>query len=259
MSGTRSAFPRAPVISQDLKGAALLVCSHGAGSAPARTHDGLRHQARALGFTEQAACSLYADPTLEKVLDHLSVRPVFLVPLLMSEGVTLKALRRRLEHRGDAQDVVLCPVLGSHPDLPQRIAESALGKAAAAGWSPQETALLLIGHGSRRDEASRRGLFRLGAEIRCGNAFGEVRQALLEEEPGVAEALATVACRQVVAVGCFAEEGRHAVGDVPRMLAASPLPVVYDGPIGTAPWIDRLVVDLAVARRAGLSSLSAVS
>jgi hypothetical protein len=43
------------------------------------------------------------------------------------------------------------------------------------------------------------------------------------------------------------------------MLAASPLPVVYDGPIGTAPWIDRLGVALAVARRAGLSSLSAVS
>jgi sirohydrochlorin cobaltochelatase len=219
----------------------------------------LRDQARGSGFTEQAACSLYAEPTLERALDRLSARPVFLVPLLMSDGVTLAALRQRLEQRDDAGDVILCPVLGSHPNLPQRIAESALAKAKAAGWSPQKTALLLIGHGSRRDEASRRGLFGLGAEIRSGDAFGEVRQALLEEEPGVADALATVACRQVIAVGCFAEEGRHAVGDVPQLLAASPLPVVYDGPIGTAPWIDRLVLDLAVARRAGLSPLSAVS
>jgi sirohydrochlorin cobaltochelatase len=219
----------------------------------------LRDQARALGFTEQAACSLYADPTLEQALDGLSLRPVYLVPFLMSQGVTLAALRRRLAHRDDARSIVLCPVLGSHPDLPQRIVESAVGKATAAGWSPPETALLLIGHGSRRDEASRRGLFGLGAEIRRGNAFGEVRQALLEEEPGVAEALASVACRQVVAVGCFAEQGRHAVDDVPGLLAASSLPVVYDGPIGTAPWIDRLVLDLAVAGRAGLSPISAVS
>ena len=188
------------------------------------------------------------------------MRPVFLVPLLMSEGVTLKALRRRLEHRGDAQDVVLCPVLGSHPDLPRCIAEHALGKAAAAGWSPQETALLLIGHGSRRDEASRRGLFRLGAEIRCGNAFGEVRQALLEEEPGVAEALATVACRQVVAVGCFAEEGRHAVGDVPRNAGREPrCRWSMTGRLGRRPgstgwlWIWRW------PGGADLSSLSAVS
>ncbi len=259
MSGTRSASPRVPVIDRGPDGPALLICSHGARAARVDVSPRLRARARAFGFAEQAACSLYAEPALEQALDRLAARPVFVVPLLMSEGVTLEALRQRLAQRDDGQNLVLCQVLGAHSDLAARIGADARDQALAAGWSPRETALLLIGHGSRRDGASRRSLFRLGAEIQRRGAFGEVRQALLEEEPGIEAALESLTCRRVVAVGCFAEAGRHALGDVPRLLAESPLPVIYDGPIGTAPWIDDLILDLAIDGRAGLSRRSAVS
>ena len=259
MSGTRSTSPRAPVIDRGPDGPALLICSHGARAARVDVSPRLRARALAFGFAEQMACSLYAEPTLEQALDRLRNRPVFLVPMLMSDGVTLEALRQRLAQREDARRVVLCHALGAHSGLAARVAECARDKAVTTGWSPRETALLLIAHGSRRDGASRRSLFRLGAEVQRRGTFAEVRQALLEEEPGVEAALKSVSRRQVVAIGCFAEAGRHALGDVPRLLAGSPLPVIYEGPIGMAPWVEDLILDLAVAGRTGLSRQSAVS
>ncbi len=259
MSGTRSASPRAPVIDRGPGGPALLICGHGARAARVSVSPRLRARASAFGFAEQMACSLYAEPTLEQTLDRLGNRPVFLVPMLMSDGVTLEALRQRLAQREDVRRIVLCQALGAHSGLAARVGECARDKAVATGWSPPETALLLIGHGSRRDGASRRSLFRLGAEIQRRGIFAEVRQALLEEEPGVEAALRSVTCRQVVAIGCFIEAGRHALGDVPRLLAESPLPVIYEGPIGMAPWVEDLILELVVAGRTRLSRRSAVS
>ena len=245
MSGTRSAFPRAPVTDPRLSGAALLTCSHGWRSGRA----GLSLRARALaqraGFAQAAACSLYGEPSLEEALAAITADPVMLVPLFMCEGVTLNALRQRTNALTGNKRVVLCPILGSHPDLAGRVAADAGDEAAARGWAPRETALLLIGHGSKRHAASGEAVGALARSIDRLGQFDEVAQAFLEQSPSIAEALAALRCRQAVAVGCFTEWGRHAGHDVPQALAGAQLPTAYAGPLGTADWIVHLVIDQA--------------
>jgi sirohydrochlorin ferrochelatase len=50
----------------------------------------------------------------------------------------------------------------------------------------------------------------------------------------------------VLAIGCFAEAGRHATRDVPQRLTQSGRPTAYSGPIGACDWIESLVLDQAM-------------
>ena len=197
------------------------------------------------GFAEAAGCSLYGKPNLEAALSRLKARPVFLVPTLMAAGTTFAALRERVAALADAATVRLCPPLGEHPALAERIATAAGEVTAKEGWLHAETALLLIGHGSRINKASRRAMQRLRRAVETSGVFIEVKTAFLSEEPGIETALATLESQQVVAVGCFAAAGRHAAKDVPALLATSDKPMIYTGAIGEASWIDTLLLEQA--------------
>ena len=245
MSGTKFAFPRAPVTDPRLSGAALLTCSHGWRGGKARLSPRAKALAYRAGFAQAAACSLYGEPSLEEALAGITADPVMLVPLFMCEGVTLDALRQRLDALNDTGRVMLCPILGSHPDVAGRIAADAGDEAAARGWAPRKTALLLIGHGSKRHSASGEAVGALARSIDRRGLFGEVAQAFLEQSPSISEAFAAMRCRQAVAVGCFAEWGRHAGHDVPQALASADRPTANAGTLGTADWVVHLAIDQA--------------
>ena len=112
-------------------------------------------------------------------------------------------------------------------------------------WKPKESALLLVGHGTPRNSASRTGLQALVAGLIDTGRFGEVDYAMLEEAPRIDESMARLRSERVLAVGCFIEAGQHGAGDVPELLARADRPVGYLGPIGQEPWIDRIVVSCA--------------
>ena len=116
-----------------------------------------------------------------------------------------------------------------------------------------ETGLVLVGHGSRRNRASKDSAERLAAEIGALELFSGASAAFLEDTPAVEEAVRDNPARRVLAVGCFTESGRHATLDVPRRLRASGRAAAYSGPIGACDWIDSLVLDQA---RDGLRRLA---
>ena len=245
MSGTRSATLKAPATEAWPAGAALLLCSHGspaAGAAVAARARGLRGRQ---GFQETAGCLLYGEPRLEEVLAGLSAEVVRLVPLFMAEGVTLSALRARLADLPCPERVQLCPPLGSHPALADHVAETALAGMAERAWSPSETALVLVGHGSRRSEASRLATERLAGALARGGAFAGVAVALLENGPALDGVVDSLTASRAVVIGCFAEAGAHAAEDVPQLLSRVARPTAYLGPLGMAPWVDDLILDQA--------------
>lgn len=238
-------MPKAPATEALPGSRALLLCSHGspaAGPALAARARGLRGRRT---FDEVAGCLLYGEPRLEAVVAGLSAEAIRLVPLFMAKGVTLDALRARVAALPRRAQVRLCPPLGSHPGLPGLIVETALAGMAARGWHPEETAVVLVAHGSRRSDASRQATDRLARALAGSGRLSEVAVALLENGPALDRVVASTAAARAVVIGCFAEPGAHAMEDVPRLLAGSGKPAAYLGPLGMAPGIDELILDQA--------------
>lgn len=245
MSGTRSRSPTAPAIRRASASTALLLCAHGSpgsGESLARRAAAL---GRRLGCTETAGALLYGDPRLEEVVANLSSPRVCVVPLLLSEGTTFAALSDRLQDLGGASRFTLCRPLGTHPRLAAGLLATTEGEARHAGWLAQDLALVLVGHGSRRNPASREATRRLARLV--GRAARRVRVAcaFLEEPPALDAVLAAAPEQRIVVAGCFSEEGRHARQDVPALIAASGRQVRYLGPIAAAGWADILILDSA--------------
>ena len=245
MSTTRSLSPTAPATDRRDCGDALLLCAHG-------SRDSLRslnRRAHALAeledFADIQGCTLHGSPGLEETVRAIDGERIFLVPFLMARGYSYELLRRRLAALQEARPVVLCEPVGTHPDMARGIAQSAENWLSEQAWKPRESALLLVGHGTPRNSASRTGLQDLVTHLAATGQFGEVDYAMLEEAPGVGEAMAGLRSDRVLAVGCFIEAGQHGAGDVPELIARADRPVGYLGPIGLEPWIDRIVLSCA--------------
>lgn len=246
MFGTRSASTREPATEARLEGAALVVCSYGSGDCGLQ--DRLRSLGRESGFSETAAATLFGTPRIEEVVASLRVRasPIFVVPLFMARGTTYGTLKDRLSDLPGSDRIVLCPELGSHPGLARRVAAHAGRELEKLGWRPEQTGLVLVGHGSRRNKASQQSTERLARQIRRLALFADTSAAYMEEQPSVQEAVQASPTQRVLAIGCFAEAGRHATRDVPRGLAQSGRTTAYSGPIGGCDWIESLVLDQAM-------------
>jgi len=220
-----------------------VVCSYGSGDCA--LHGRLRSLGRASGFAETAAATLFGSPRVEDVVAALGGSPIFVVPLFMARGTTFGVLKDRLSVLPYSDRIVLCPELGSHPGLARRVAAHAGDELERLGWRAEETGLVLVGHGSRRNAASQRSTERLATEIERLALFADTSTAFLEERPTVQEAVRASPARRVLAIGCFAEAGRHATRDVPRGLAESGRATAYSGPIGACDWIGSLILDQA--------------
>lgn len=245
MSTTRSISPTAPATDRRGLGDALLLCAHG-------SRDSLRaltRRAEALAalqdFSDIRGCTLHGRPNLEETLAAMNGERIFLVPFLMARGYSYDLLCRRLAALRESRPVVLCEPVGTHPDMVRGIARSANSWLLEQAWKPQESALLLVGHGTPRNSASRAGLQALVADLVKTGQFGEVDYAMLEEAPRIDEAIARLRSDRVLAVGCFIEAGQHGASDVPELLARADRPVGYLGPIGLEPWIDGIVISCA--------------
>jgi len=249
MSTTRSISPTAPATDRRGCGDALVLCAHGSRDslrALTRRADSL---ATLQSFADVEGCTLHGKPSLEETLAATKGERIFLVPFLMARGHSYDLLRRRLATLGESRPVVLCEPVGTHPDMARGIAHSAKGWLSERAWNPAESALLLVGHGTPRNSASRTGLQSLVADLAETGQFGEVDYAMLDEDPRVDQAIARLQSDRVLAIGCFIEAGQHGTGDVPKLLAQANRPVGYLGPIGQEPWIDGIVLSCALNNR----------
>ena len=228
--------------------AALLICSHGSRGAGTALRTRARSLQRQGDFAEVAGCSLFGEPALERAVAGLSADTVYLVPLLMAEGITLDALKDRVAGLGPPGRLVLCRPVGSNPRLPDHLIAAAEAEALLQGWTAERTAVVLVGHGSWRSTASQRSTERLASAVAASRRFSEVAVALLENGADLAVTLANLRAEQAIVIGCFAEGGRHALEDVPSLLAGAPRPCVYLGPIGAAPWFNQLILQAARER-----------
>lgn len=264
MSTTRSRARPAPATDRRRwTDAALVLVAHGSGADGDR-NETLRRQAARLerldAFGEVRAGALSGEPSLESALTGLGRGDVYVVPFFMSDGhFTRRVIPERLGLKGPVtvaahRRFLYCRPVGLLAELTDLVLDRARAAASRRGALPKAATLLLVGHGSAKDPASKAAVEWHAERIRGRAAFRETLTAYLEEEPRLAR-VALKLTGFVVAVGLFAAAGVHAGVDVPAVLGAlDGAAVHYVGAIGADAAMAGLVVgaveDFDAERRA---------
>lgn len=200
---------------------ALLVLGHGSSKHPDSSQS-VRMHAETLGSSgryKQVQCAfLKEEPFIDaELLAGLNAETVCIVPDFLAEGYfTRQVIPVKLKLAEQGGQVRYCPPVGTHPlmvELMQAAAENVLGD-----WSPQQTSLLVIGHGSTKNTCSKQTLKSHLAELRAQSAWSQVADLWLEEPPKVDEWASVASCRQVVILPFLLNDGQHGGWDIPADL-----------------------------------------
>ena len=105
-----------------------------------------------------------------------------------------------------------------------------------AARSPADIALFLAGHGTERNENSRRIIELQAGLIRARGEYAEVQPAFMEEQPRIADCYAAARARCIVMVPFFISEGLHTCEDIPVLLGESEANVRQRLARGEPPW-----------------------
>lgn len=217
--------------------ASLLLVAHGSTSHP-EAAQGLYRIAERLRpkFAHVDVAFWRQEPLLSR--DSLRAGKVYVVPYFTGLGKHTETLipgKLGITCKV-ADEVTYCPPVGCHPALPGLIHRRAL----EAAIDPADTALLLVGHGSKEGTANRTPEA-IAQALRQLGGFGEVVTAYLEQPPFAADWRKLVSKPKVVAQPLLLSAGMHASTDLPPLFAGSGATLLQG--IGSEEEIAGLILD----------------
>ncbi|ANE44549.1 DR2241 family protein [Deinococcus puniceus] len=216
------------------------------------------------------------EPSLRQVLKTTASTDVTVIPMFISEGYFTETVIPRemgLGHQGPVPPEGVARVLGgktvrytlpygvhsSMADVILERAREALPDLGDEGTPP--TALVVLGHGTTRNENSNRVVYENAERLRHTGLFSEVEALFLDEDPKVGLWPERVRAPRVVVVPFFASEGWHTLETIPEDMgltgAVTVFPqnphgtqtVYYARPVGTHARIAEVILQLAEEAR----------
>lgn len=195
-------------------------------------------------FAEVREAFWKQDPQVKKVLESLFTPHVFIAPLFISEGyfseeviprdlgfnltddpqsrVTQHGLSRRSPTEAETRNTFYCRPVGTHDSMTAVLLSRAREVAAQFPFprplKPQDTTLFIAGHGTERNENSRKPIERQVELIRTLKEYADVHAVFLEEEPRVTECYELARTRNIIVVPFFISDGMHTQEDIPVLL-----------------------------------------
>jgi sirohydrochlorin cobaltochelatase len=185
-------------------------------------------------------------PTVDDAIGTLLASDIVVYPLFLSDGyftrVALPRLVEQAKQRDATRTISILQPLGLEPALADVIAEEAAAAAHSRANLPAETSIVLLAHGSKKDQASHMATERLADRLRQRQCFYDTRIALLEEAPSLADAIEGMS-GPIIVVALFAGEGMHGVDDARRLVAELRRDdIMLMGPVGTFAGIETMIV-----------------
>jgi len=212
--------------------AALVVLGHGTeqnadSAAPVHLHAGELRRRKI--FAEVREAFWKQEPQIKKVLADLSPSRVFIVPLFISGGYFAdEVIPRELGFAGCSSLVTrhsslfYCSPVGSHDSMTGVILSRAREVVEQFPFprapKPGEITLFIAGHGTEKNENSRRPVDRQVAMIRALKLYGGVHAIFLEESPRLPECYRLAQTKHLVVVPFFISDGLHTQEDIPVLL-----------------------------------------
>ncbi len=268
-------------MTDDFTDAALIVLGHGTtqnenSAAPVLLHVAELRRRKIFAIVREAFWK--QEPQIKKVLAEISSSRVFIVPLFISEGYFAgRVIPRELGLPSTSSSILYCRPAGSHDSMTgvilSRAREVVVNFPFPRAPKPADITLIIAGHGTAKDENSRRAVERQVELIRGRNIYAAVHAVFLEEEPRITESYALARTKNIVVVPFFISDGLHTQEDIPvllgeakrtveqRLAAGQPAwrnpsekngrLVWYSPAVGTDPGIAEVIIELVKEKAGG--------
>jgi sirohydrochlorin cobaltochelatase len=211
---------------------ALILVGHGStlnpdSSTPTHQHaDEIRRRGV---FDEVVCCFWKEEPSMREVFYTVKSKEIFVVPNFISEGYFCQeVIPRELRIEGpitqrDGTNIYYCDPVGVHPSMTKLLLKRA--DEVALGVPRDQTALIIVGHGTSLNENSTKAIKdQVALILEGGHGFAEVVDAYMEEAPFVAKWHEMTTAPNVVVVPFFIADGLHSYQDIPVLLGITDEP-----------------------------------
>ena len=165
---------------------------------------------------------------LERALRDVRVPRVYVVPLLAAPGHLFdEMIPRRLGLTGRATDRIgrsgrqridYCDPVGTHPGIGKAMVAGVRSILRRHGLAAAEVAVLVVGHGTRRNRAGVEETRVLARRIGSCLPGVETASGFLDDEPAIEDWRRLTTRTHVIVLPNLMSQGRHAMEDVPRRL-----------------------------------------
>lgn len=223
---------------QDYSDATLILLGHGSTKNEGSDKPVFQHAAelRRRGLFKEVREAFWKQtPHVRDVLASLSNSRVFIVPIFISEGYFSDQVIPQALGFGEADSATGCRVrqepgrtlyytrpVGSHPSmlcvLLARASEVLRQYPFPRLPHDSEVSLFIAGHGTGRNENSRKAIEQQAAKIASLNQYANVQVVFMEEAPFIRDCYSLAPTRHIVVVPFFISEGLHTQEDIPVML-----------------------------------------
>jgi sirohydrochlorin cobaltochelatase len=203
----------------------LIVVGHGSTVNPDSSTPTFAHAdtIRQKGLFADVLCAFWKEePSLREVLLMVETEEVYVVPHFISQGYfTQKVIPREMELTGpftrrDNKVIKYCEPVGNHPQMTDLLLHRA--SQTAPQIVPEQTSLLIVGHGTGLNENSAVAVKTQVKKVRGRQIYAEVGAAYMEEEPLISNWLQLTHYPSVVVVPFFISDGLHSYEDIPVLL-----------------------------------------
>jgi len=235
---------------EDLSDAVLVVLGHGSTQNDSSAAPVYQHAAelrRRKIFAEVREAFWKQEPQIKKVLAEISASRVFIVPLFISEGYfSDEVIPRELGFSGSSSLVTrhsslfYCLPVGSHDSMTRGLLARAREIVEAFPFPraprPKDITLFIAGHGTEKNDNSRKAIERQVGLLRAMNLYAGVQAIFLEESPRIADCYALAETKNLVVVPFFISDGLHTQEDIPVMLGEPKKVVEQRLAVGQPAW-----------------------
>jgi len=251
---------------------AMVLAAHGSSYHPEAQ---ARVRALAAGFAgaglfDEAVAAFVKDtPRLAEVLDQVEAVDVTVVPLFTSAGYFSQVvLPREMKLEGsvtrrDGRVIRLTDPVGEHPGIADLLLQRVEDLARRFALEDADTAVAVVGHGTRRNARSSKATLRHAETLRGSGPFRDVVTVFLDQPPEIETLFAQTLKRNVIVLPYLIGGAGHEREDVPARLGiqldgdawrqnphdAGNRAVYFAPALGEDPALAGIVLDLA--RKAG--------
>jgi sirohydrochlorin cobaltochelatase len=192
------------------------------------------------------------EPQIKNVLAAISAPRVFIVPLFISEGYFSEEIIPRELGFSLSDDPAsrvtshkscithYCQPIGTHESMTDVLLVRARDIVEKFPFprapKPKDITLFIAGHGTERNENSRKAIDCQMELIRARNLYAAVHVIFMEQSPRIAECYQLAQTRHIVIIPFFISDGMHTQEDVPVLLGESERTVKQRLAAGQPTW-----------------------
>ena len=214
---------------------------------------------RKLNVADEVTAAFWKEaPAFHQVIGTLTADDITIVPLFTAQGYfTQTVIPAEMGLSGsvterDGKIIRYAPTLSEHPGLTAIVQQRVETALAQSGADPAETAVVIIGHGTRRSPESRKATTEQAALVR--KMAAESLAVFLDDAPSIPDLYRLTSAPVIIAVPFFLALGSHTTIDVPGEIGLKAgetvaqingRQVYYTLPVGVGGDLEQMILEIA--------------